>query len=748
MELTIEKALQQGVAAHKEGKLKDAERLYRAVIQSQPANPDANHNLGLIEVSFNKVKLALPRFKAALEANPKIEQFWLSYVDALVKNNELEEAKQAVKKATNKGFDSNKLEALLSQSKAAADTKLPSQVQLSSLLEHYKNGRFGDAEKLAISITKEYPNHQFGWKVLGAVLKQTGRIGESLASSQNSVRLAPQDAEAHNNLGIILQELRRLEEAEASYRQAIALKPKYAEAEYNLGNALQEQGRLEEAEASYKKTIVLKPDYTEANYNLGTTLQKLGRLNEAEASYKKAIALKPDYAEANSNLGITLQKLGRLEEAEECYTQAIALKPGFAKAHYNLGNTLKELRRLEEAEASWRQAIALKLDYAQAHNNLGNTLQEQGRLEEAEASLRQAIALKPDYAPAHYNLGITLQNLGRLEEAGVSYKNAIALKPDYAEAHSNLGVTLQELGRLDESEASYKQSIALKPDYAEVHSNLGILLFESKKYDLAAEQFELTDIHDSKFYAIKCSFLQDEETIFYEKFDFLVCQGEINAVIGSLAFCSEFKYGIKKSNPFCNEPLKYVVNTDLNEQYDFKNIFIKTAKDILTDNSVSYKSQGHLTNGSQTAGNIFVQGKVRKTQIESIIRTEIEQYRFKFKDSEEGFIKNWPTSYEIKGWLVSMQSGGKLAPHMHDPGWITGSIYINVPPKSKTDCGNLVLCLSDQEHVLGVQKNQQSIIDVVTGSLCLFPSSLHHYTVPFEEKEDRIVLAFDVIPKN
>jgi hypothetical protein len=58
------------------------------------------------------------------------------------------------------------------------------------------------------------------------------------------------------------------------------------------------------------------------------------------------------------------------------------------------------------------------------------------------------------------------------------------------------------------------------------------------------------------------------------------------------------------------------------------------------------------------------------------------------------------------------------------------------------------LCLSDQEHVLAVEKNQQSTIDVVTGSLCLFPSSLHHYTVPFEEKEDRIVLAFDVIPKD
>ena len=224
-------------------------------------------------------------------------------------------------------------------------------------------------------------------------------------------------------------------------------------------------------------------------------------------------------------------------------------------------------------------------------------------------------------------------------------------------------------------------------------------------------------------------------------------QGESNAVLGSLAFRSELKYGIKKSNPFCNNPLSYVVKTDLRALYDFENIFIKTARDCLTDSSVSYKSQGHLTKGTQTSGNIFVQGNVPNTKIESIIRAEIEKYRIQFKDSEEGFIKNWPTSYEIKGWLVCMQSGGKLAPHMHDNGWITGSIYINVPPKSGTDSGSLVLCLNDQGHVLGAEQSQQSIIDVVTGSLCFFPSSLHHYTVPFEEKEERIVLAFDVIPK-
>ena len=71
MELSIEKALQQGIAAHKEGKLQDAERLYRAILQSQPLHPDANHNLGVLAVSMNKADAAISLFKTALESNPK-----------------------------------------------------------------------------------------------------------------------------------------------------------------------------------------------------------------------------------------------------------------------------------------------------------------------------------------------------------------------------------------------------------------------------------------------------------------------------------------------------------------------------------------------------------------------------------------------------------------------------------------------------------------------------------------------------
>ena len=65
----------------------------------------------------------------------------------------------------------------------------PSQEQLNNLLELYKNKRFNDAEKLAVSITNEFPKNQFAWKVLGAVLKQTGRLIDSLTTMQKSLKL-------------------------------------------------------------------------------------------------------------------------------------------------------------------------------------------------------------------------------------------------------------------------------------------------------------------------------------------------------------------------------------------------------------------------------------------------------------------------------------------------------------------------------------------------------------------------------
>ena len=108
----LEQTLRQAVTVHKEGKLQDAERLYRAVLQSQPLHPDANHNLGVLAVSVDKVDAAIPLFKAALRSNPKVEQYWLSLIDALIRGQQFEIAELVLKQARGQGIAGEKIDSL------------------------------------------------------------------------------------------------------------------------------------------------------------------------------------------------------------------------------------------------------------------------------------------------------------------------------------------------------------------------------------------------------------------------------------------------------------------------------------------------------------------------------------------------------------------------------------------------------------------------------------------------------------
>ena len=219
-----------------------------------------------------------------------------------------------------------------------------------------------------------------------------------------------------------------------------------------------------------------------------------------------------------------------------------------------------------------------------------------------------------------------------------------------------------------------------------------------------------------------------------------------NSIIGSFTCRSALRYGEAKPNIFCNDPLKHVLFVDLKSRYNFEEIFVQRVRTIFHENKRSNKRQTNLLNGYQTSGNLFdIENKITN-EIQKIIRSEIERYRINFASSQEKLIRNWPSEFSLYGWLVSMKSGGELFPHMHETGWLTGSIYINVPPKTKIDSGSLVVAIGKDSDTTNSRKNSKKIIDVVTGSLALFPSSLMHHTIPFESEEERIVLAFDVIP--
>ena len=55
-----------------------------------------------------------------------------------------------------------------------------------------------------------------------------------------------------------------------------------------------------------------------------------------------------------------------------------------------------------------------------------------------------------------------------------------------------------------------------------------------------------------------------------------------------------------------------------------------------------------------------------------------------------------------------MKNGGNLSAHMHDSGWITGSVYINIPAKSHANSGDLVLCVGDEENGVGENSGDEN----------------------------------------
>ena len=413
MEQTIDQVLQRAVAAHKEGRLQEAERLYRAILQTHPSQPDANHNLGVLAVAVGKSSAAVPLFQKALQANSSVEQFWLSYIGCLVKEAKFNAAARAIADATDAGAsveplleldkqlqkakllresDAKKAPSLSTKSKAIPHKKkaakthrpktAPPQHQLSKLVQYFQAKQFIEAEKLAVSLTLEFPKHQFSWKLLSAIYSHQERHLEAVEAARSAANLPPQDPEVHSNLGVALSALGKLEEAAKSHKCSIAINPKFETAHFNLGNTLMALGKFDEAEVSLRQAVTLGPRHAKHHYNLGITLKTLGKLSEAEAAYRQAILIDSDYIEAYTNLGSTLLALGKPEDAITSFRQAIALKPDFAEGHYNTGNALKDLGKLKDAEREYEKAIALKPDFSPPHAGLGSLMMLRGEYKE------------------------------------------------------------------------------------------------------------------------------------------------------------------------------------------------------------------------------------------------------------------------------------------------------------------------------------------------------------------------------
>ena len=617
----IQGLIAQAISAHRSGRLDEADGIYGKVLKVDPINGDANHNRGVLKASRKQFPAAEKLFRLAVKSEKAKEQYYISYINLLLKIKKNKKAQTILSESFKLGFSSPQLHQLkerisrLKQDrqnpqntlKSSRNTKrAPSRKEIEQIAEAVNNENRAQSQSLARRMIKKYPDHPLGWKVRGVNNEVAGKLQEATIDAETVIKLDPSDDEGHRNLAILYKRTCRLQEAEKHTLKAIQLNPASTDHKLLLASIVEKLQDPNRAVEIFENLIKKDPVNSQALNEYGNFLFRIGSTNNAVIQYKKAAELMPEDSDILTNLSKSLHAIGDYNSAKRALVKAIELDPNNDTAHYTLGQFYYQ-------EENFRSAV-----------------------------------------------------------------------PHLKRSNQFL----------------------------------------------------------SKTYLLRCFLETGAQREFKTLLDEINRTSNINAMLGSIVSRAEMKFNITLHNPFAEDMYKYVYKNDLSALCDFKPLFGSLASNILKAKNISRKSQSLLSQGEQTAGNIFNLGGALVRDAENIIRRAVEAYRVEHSKEVDGFITNWPASYKLHGWLINMTKGGSIAPHIHELGWLGGAVYISVPKKAGTNEGNFVVCKDSDKYL----DNSKQIIDVNSGDIVLFPASLMHYTIPFTSEKPRIVLAFDLIP--
>jgi tetratricopeptide (TPR) repeat protein len=262
----LERLLHQAIMAQQQGALRQAEALYRAILQQCPRHVEALYGLSILAAQVGQEALATTLLQQAVACQPGVPQFHNNLGVMLMRQGDLLAAAAAYRQALDLQPDSP---------------------------EAHHN--------------------------LGLVLQEQGDLEAARAAYEAALHLKPDYLEAHHNLGVVLQELGALDAALEHCQAVLHLHPALPEAHYNLGTVLQQQGNHAAATTAYHTALRLRPDYVEARINLGTALKDHGCLAAAAEAYTAALRQRPDDAGAHCNRAFVWLAQGKLTPGWEAY---------------------------------------------------------------------------------------------------------------------------------------------------------------------------------------------------------------------------------------------------------------------------------------------------------------------------------------------------------------------------------------------------------------------------------------------
>lgn len=425
--------------------------------------------------------------------------------------------------------------------------------------------------------------------------------------------------------------------------------------------------------------------------SLGARYHEAGQLPQAEALYRRVLELDTDNADALHLLGVLVDQLGQHDKALELIKAAIHRNTRNPHYHASLGNVLQDLGNLDEAVVALERALALDPRMVMALTNLGALRQQQGRLDQAIAAYRRTLQIQPDYADAYYNLATALKDQGKLDEAITALRQAIALKPNSANEHVVLAGYLLEQHDFSAALQACDNCLKLAP------RNIRALGFKS---------VALTELgHREALHALV-------------DFDTLIARQHIQAPAG-FANLAEF-----------NDALITHVR----------------AHPSLVNNPPTGATRG----GGHT-DELLVEPKGPFTVFEQIINAAVTTYLQSLPSRpDHPYLAQRPRAWRLTVWGVLLRAEGHQVAHIHPGGWVSGVYYAKLPAVIDTAVGDHAGWIEFGHPPLEFHAEaiaETRAVKPEEGLLLLFPSYLYHRTIPYKSEQERVSIAFDVLPE-
>jgi uncharacterized protein (TIGR02466 family) len=479
---------------------------------------------------------------------------------------------------------------------------------------------------------------------------------------------------------------------------------------------------------------------------LGVCQQAQGNYQEALQSFKKILTLNEGIAEIHVNVAILFSQLNDNSQAISHYQRAIQLKPNLVTAHFNLAALLQTRGELQTASLHYQQALAYQPNFVEALANLGTVLQLQGQLHAAKQCYQRALQLRED-AQGYFNLGTVEYDLGDHDAAITAFEAALTLNPHYADAWNNLGETWRDHGDMIKAVRCYKQAIQAQANHDRALYNMGEYHCLANELLEAIPYFEGSEFADAKERVLQCLYKTKQFDLFKQKFDELsAVQNHSSILLGTLSTHYALNFQQENGYSFCSAPMQYVQHTHIDELNPDSPLLLQLLDDI-QHLAIAERKQGRLYYGIQSAGNLLQRSETSFQQLATLIRGKVSEYREHFKDSDSQLIKQFPELLEFSSsWYLRMKKGGYLTSHIHEEGWISGCVYLQLPDKNGAHEGSFEYGTDGDDYPRLHDNFPVQIVDQQVGDLVLFPSSLFHRTLPFHNEQQRVCVAFDIKP--